>query len=49
MRPPASYLAFLISATVAYLVMVDVAKRHLVKRLGLGVDTPVERRHFRQR
>ncbi len=42
-RPPASYFAFLIPATVAYLVTVDVAKRYLVRRLGLAVelDTPV--------
>ena len=32
---PASYFAFLIPATLAYLVMVDVAKRRLVRRLGL--------------
>jgi Mg2+-importing ATPase len=34
-RLPASYFAFLIPATLTYLVMVDVAKRQLVRRLGL--------------
>jgi Mg2+-importing ATPase len=34
-RPPASYFAFLIFATVVYLVLVDVAKRQLARRLGL--------------
>jgi Mg2+-importing ATPase len=34
-RPPMSYLLFLIPATVAYLALVDVAKRLLVRRLGL--------------
>jgi Mg2+-importing ATPase len=34
-RPPASYLLFLIPATLAYLVLVDVAKRLLVRRLAL--------------
>jgi len=32
---PVSYFAFLIPATLTYLVMVDVAKRQLVRRLGL--------------
>jgi P-type Mg2+ transporter len=32
---PASYFAFLIPATLTYLVLVDVAKRHLARRLGL--------------
>jgi len=32
---PASYFAFLIPAIVTYLVLVDVAKRHLARRLGL--------------
>src|SRR5438876_68658 len=34
-RLPVSYFAFLIAATLTYLVMVDVAKRQLVRRLGL--------------
>ena len=34
-RLPASYFAFLIPATLAYLVLVDVAKRQLARRLGL--------------
>jgi Mg2+-importing ATPase len=34
-RLPVSYFAFLISATVVYLALVDVAKRRLVRRLGL--------------
>ena len=34
-RLPLSYVAFLIPATVAYLAIVDVAKRQLVSRLGL--------------
>lgn len=34
-RLPVSYFAFLIPATLTYLVMVDVAKRQLVRRLGL--------------
>ena len=35
-RLPASYFAFLIPATLTYLVTVEVAKRQLVRRLGLG-------------
>jgi P-type Mg2+ transporter len=40
-RLPASYFAFLIAATVVYLALVDVAKRRLVRRLGLekGLDS----------
>ena len=34
-RLPLSYFAFLISATVTYLALVDVAKRQLARRLGL--------------
>ena len=34
-RLPASYFAFLIPATLTYLVLVDVAKRQLARRLGL--------------
>jgi P-type Mg2+ transporter len=34
-RLPVSYFAFLIPAILTYLVMVDVAKRQLVRRLGL--------------
>jgi Mg2+-importing ATPase len=34
-RLPASYFAFLVPATLTYLVMVDVAKRQLVRRLKL--------------
>jgi Mg2+-importing ATPase len=34
-RLPVSYFAFLIPATVTYLVMVDLAKRQLARRLGL--------------
>jgi P-type Mg2+ transporter len=34
-RLPASYFAFLIPATLTYLVMVEVAKQHLVRRLKL--------------
>jgi P-type Mg2+ transporter len=34
-RLPASYFAFLIPAILAYLVLVDVAKRQLARRLGL--------------
>jgi Mg2+-importing ATPase len=34
-RLPASYFAFLIPATLTYLVLVDVAKRQLVRHLGL--------------
>ncbi len=34
-RLPVSYFAFLIPATLTYLMMVDVAKRQLVRRLGL--------------
>ena len=34
-RLPGSYFAFLIPATLTYLVMVDIAKRQLVGRLGL--------------
>jgi P-type Mg2+ transporter len=34
-RLPVSYFAFLIPAILIYLVMVDVAKRQLVRRLGL--------------
>ena len=34
-RLPASYFAFLIPATVAYLALVDLAKRQLARRLGL--------------
>src|SRR5437899_6639593 len=34
-RLPASYFAFLITATLTYLALVDVAKRQLVRRLGL--------------
>jgi len=34
-RLPVSYLAFLIFVTLAYLVLVDVAKRQLARRLGL--------------
>ena len=32
---PGSYLAFLIAVTGAYLVLVDIAKRQLARRLGL--------------
>jgi Mg2+-importing ATPase len=32
---PASYLAFLVAATLAYLALVDVAKRQLARRRGL--------------
>lgn len=32
---PFSYFAFLMSVTIAYLALVDVAKRLLVRRLGL--------------
>jgi len=35
-RLPVSYFAFLIVATVTYLLTVEVAKRQLVRRLGLG-------------
>jgi len=41
-RLPVSYFAFLIPATLTYLVLVDVAKRQLARRLGLGVD-PIQR------
>jgi Mg2+-importing ATPase len=34
-RLPVSYFAFLIPATLTYLVMVEVAKRELVRRLTL--------------
>jgi len=34
-RLPASYFAFLITATLTYLALVDVAKRQLARRLGL--------------
>ena len=37
-RLPVSYFAFLIPATLAYLVLVDVAKRRLVRRLKLSDD-----------
>ena len=36
---PPAYFAFLIPATVTYLVMVDVAKRQLVRRVGLSPRT----------
>ena len=35
-RLPGSYFVFLISVTLAYLVAVEIAKRRLVRRLGLG-------------
>jgi len=34
-RLPVSYFALLIPATVTYLLLVDVAKRQLARRLGL--------------
>jgi hypothetical protein len=34
-RLPASYFAFLFPATLTYLVLVDLAKRQLARRLGL--------------
>jgi len=37
-RLPASYFAFLIPMTLVYLVLVDVAKRQLARRLGLTPD-----------
>ena len=40
-RLPASYFAFLIPATLTYLVLVDVAKRQLARRLGLSLRTGV--------
>jgi Mg2+-importing ATPase len=43
-RLPASYFAFLIPATLTYLVLVDVAKRQLARRLGLSADTIVQSR-----
>jgi hypothetical protein len=33
--PPASYSAFLVLATLTYLVLVEVVKRQVVRRLGL--------------
>jgi len=41
MRLPASYFAFLIPATVTYLVLVDIAKRLLATRRGLSLRTGV--------
>ena len=35
-RLPGSYFVFLIPVTLAYLVAVEIAKRWLVRRLGLG-------------
>jgi len=40
-RLPVAYFAFLVPATLTYLVSVEVAKRQLVRRLGLGGSGPV--------
>jgi Mg2+-importing ATPase len=40
---PAAYFAFLIPATLTYLVLVDVAKRELARRLGLGGATRAQK------
>ena len=42
-RLPASYFAFLVPATITYLVVVDLAKRQLVRRLGAVVVTSTTR------
>ena len=41
-RLPVSYLAFLIIVTLTYLVLVDVAKRQLARRLGLCVGAHID-------
>jgi P-type Mg2+ transporter len=43
-RLPVSYFAFVIAATATYLLLVNVAKQRLARRLGLLVDTRPESR-----